>query len=1130
MQKPLAALWRVTTFPFRLIFNLLAFPFRAFKRFRLFLNTEPEEHPLGDVVAGVVTDPDFRQHVWAEVDALRRHLLRALIGLALAVAISFYFTQRIVDFLAIPVGGLQAMKAIEVTESVGVFMRVALLSGIALALPYIAFELWAFAAPGLRPRERKFGLFGIPLATLLFISGMAFTYFMLLPTALPFLLNFMGIEAQLRPQSYFSFLTGLMFWIGITFEFPLVIYVLTAMGFIKPQTLARQWRLAIVIIAILAAAIPCDDPHVAVIFPQHWFELYRIRRAGTPTGRDRPTGGRMKLQPRSPRYVLIALMIVFALFGQACSLSLIKLPQLFPPVVSTGGPATALPPETPQTMTQTTFVVSLPEPLAGGESLYLTTMDEVTGLSLNAKYYPMQPRDGLTYSATVPLPLNAVVKYRYTRRGAAQVNEDTSLGAPVRYRLYQVLAQSEIQDIVSDWVDKVYSRQTGRIAGRVLNADTGAPIPNILVTAGGVQYLSDSAGRFTLEGMPVGTQNLVAYALDGLYQPFQQGASFGAGHSTNVDLLLHPAPHVTVTFNVSVPASTVTGAPVRVAGNLLQLGNTFADLQGGLSTNTDRMPLLSFTAEGRYTATISLPVGAYVEYKYTLGDGFWNAEHNSAGEFVLRSFVVPAQDIVLQDQVNTWQAGTASGPILFEVHVPSTTPAGDIIYIQFNPYGWTEPLPMWPLGNNRWAYKLYSPLNMLGSFGYRYCRNGQCGSADDKATMGASTQGRISGTSLASQDIQDTVNSWAWYENPEPTTLVGASITPRSSGFTAGVEFQPFYRPNWSYFAPPALANIQALGANEVVFNPTWTYKSINPPDFTTSPGSDPLWIDSAIMISQARALGLQVAIFPAPRFPTTAAAFWSGAPRDDAWWQSWFDRYRAFAVNYADLAAQSGSQTLILGGDWLAPALPNGKLADGSPSGVPADVEARWTAVITEVRSHFNGNILWALPYTEANLQTPLSFLQDTDGIYLLWSAALTTQGNATKNDLANEAGRLLDNEVSALPALINKPIILALAYPSATGAASGCLTDGSGGCLDWDALSQPNPDTGTVALDLQGQADLYEAVLTAVNSRSWISGIVSRGYYLPAALQDKSASVHGKPAADILWYWFPRMLGVVQ
>jgi len=78
---------------------------------------------------------------------------------------------------------------------------------------------------------------------------------------LPFLINFMGIQAELRPQSYFNFVTGMMFWIGIAFEFPLVIYALTAIGYIKPKVLAEQWRIAIILIAVLAAAItPTVDP------------------------------------------------------------------------------------------------------------------------------------------------------------------------------------------------------------------------------------------------------------------------------------------------------------------------------------------------------------------------------------------------------------------------------------------------------------------------------------------------------------------------------------------------------------------------------------------------------------------------------------------------------------------------------------------------------------------------------------------------------------------------------------------------------------------------------------------------------------------------------------------------------
>ena len=199
--------------------------------------------------------------LWDQVEALRGHLLRAVLSVMVGVGISFTFTNKIIEFLAIPVGGLDNLKAIEVTETIGVFMRVALLAGLAIAIPYIALELWMFATPGLKPRERKMGLAGIPLATILFLGGAAFTFFLMLPTALPFLQNFMGIKTELRPQSYFSFVTGLMFWIGISFEFPLVIYVLSAIGIIKPQILAQQWRLAIVIIAIVAAAVtPTIDP------------------------------------------------------------------------------------------------------------------------------------------------------------------------------------------------------------------------------------------------------------------------------------------------------------------------------------------------------------------------------------------------------------------------------------------------------------------------------------------------------------------------------------------------------------------------------------------------------------------------------------------------------------------------------------------------------------------------------------------------------------------------------------------------------------------------------------------------------------------------------------------------------
>ena len=274
----------------------------------------------------------------------------------------------------------------------------------------------------------------------------------------------------------------------------------------------------------------------------------------------------------------------------------------------------------------------------------------------------------------------------------------------------------------------------------------------------------------------------------------------------------------------------------------------------------------------------------------------------------------------------------------------------------------------------------------------------------------------------------------------------------------------------------------------------------------------------------------MNVALFPQPRFATNTNDFWRTAPRDPNWWNTWFDHYRAFVIHYADLASLTGSQALVIGGDWIAPALPAGTLADGTPSGVPADAETRWKSIIAEVRQHFRGTVIFALPYDTGVISAPVNILTDADAVYLLWFAKLSDQANPNKTDLLNEAGRLLDNNIAPVQTQVNKPFIIGLSYPSSTHSATGCIPDGSGGCQYWMALNRPNPDLSTVNLDLQQQVDIYDAIFSAVNSRTWVNGLISRGYFAPVALQDKSASIHGKPTADLLWYWFPRLLGNIK
>jgi len=195
------------------------------------------------------------------LNELRQRLFKAFFGVILTTAVSFFFAAQMIDFLARPIGGSKALVSIEVTENIAIYMRVAMLGGIILGMPFIVYQLLRFLLPGLKKRERIWLLTIVPLASLLFVAGIAFTWFVMIPSAVPFLIHFLGITTQVRPLNYFEFVTTLMFWIGICFEMPLVIMFLARMKFVSAKQLASGWRYAVVAIAIVAAAVtPTVDP------------------------------------------------------------------------------------------------------------------------------------------------------------------------------------------------------------------------------------------------------------------------------------------------------------------------------------------------------------------------------------------------------------------------------------------------------------------------------------------------------------------------------------------------------------------------------------------------------------------------------------------------------------------------------------------------------------------------------------------------------------------------------------------------------------------------------------------------------------------------------------------------------
>jgi len=199
--------------------------------------------------------------IWDHLKELRNRLFIGLIAMVVTSALSFIFADRIIGILARPLGGIENFLSIEVTENMGVFMRVSLLSGFVFALPIILFEIMGFIVPGLTDQEKRWVYLSIPFATILFLGGVVFTYFVMLPTAIPFLINFLGIKTTPRPSFYIEFVTGLMFWVGVLFEMPLVMFILAKLGLVTASFLLKGWRYAVIIIALIAAVItPTSDP------------------------------------------------------------------------------------------------------------------------------------------------------------------------------------------------------------------------------------------------------------------------------------------------------------------------------------------------------------------------------------------------------------------------------------------------------------------------------------------------------------------------------------------------------------------------------------------------------------------------------------------------------------------------------------------------------------------------------------------------------------------------------------------------------------------------------------------------------------------------------------------------------
>ncbi len=195
------------------------------------------------------------------LDELRSRLVKVALIVLAGSLIGAAFTPQLLSLLIKPYN--QKLLVIGPTEGISVYFRVAIMAGLILAMPFIVYQLLMFILPGLEESERRYLWIGVPAATLLFLIGASFAWFVLIPTAIGFLSSWQTdvFIQQWQSQKYIPFVTSLVFWIGVSFETPLIIYIMAKLGIVTPQFLMQQWRFAIVIIAIMSAMItPTVDP------------------------------------------------------------------------------------------------------------------------------------------------------------------------------------------------------------------------------------------------------------------------------------------------------------------------------------------------------------------------------------------------------------------------------------------------------------------------------------------------------------------------------------------------------------------------------------------------------------------------------------------------------------------------------------------------------------------------------------------------------------------------------------------------------------------------------------------------------------------------------------------------------
>jgi sec-independent protein translocase protein TatC len=215
---------------------------------------EPPDEGEGGILGSTMT---FLEHL----DELRKRILHSAASVAIAFCICWVFSEEIFRFLAVPiadvVGGMDQLIFIRPTEPFSIWIKVSFVAAIFLSIPYILLQVWFFIAPGLYRKEKSYAIPFLLSSTFLFVLGGAFAYYIILPTALDFLINQYGapFRAMVSAIEYFNFEVVILVGMGMVFQLPVLVAFLSLFGLVTPGFLWKNFRYAFLVILIVAAVV-----------------------------------------------------------------------------------------------------------------------------------------------------------------------------------------------------------------------------------------------------------------------------------------------------------------------------------------------------------------------------------------------------------------------------------------------------------------------------------------------------------------------------------------------------------------------------------------------------------------------------------------------------------------------------------------------------------------------------------------------------------------------------------------------------------------------------------------------------------------------------------------------------------